>query len=189
MGIVDLHRMNGWQQCGDLTYPVVISREESHVKILWDTHQSMYRCRDLLELFLVIQLQSLHSSCPLISTTTPNHWYPNNFLMVVVINYVMISWLLTLNHLCYESIVGGFIRWYVCRLICLSAYHSSLCSSTHPCEKFLSSLHVVARVNDIHRSTNDLMDHTCSDPYTIRIAPISVLCQTSDTTTLLLFLH
>lgn len=36
--------------------------------------------------------------------------------------------------------MGGFIRWYLHCLICLSTYHASLWFSTCPCEAFLSSL-------------------------------------------------
>ena len=83
--------------------------------------------------------------------------------------------------------MGGFIRWYLHRPICLSACHASSRFSTHPCEGFLSSLHVVTRVDGSLRSTNDLTDHNCSNPLAIQTAPVSVLHQTSDTATLLLF--
>ena len=72
MGIVDLHRVNGWQQCGDLTYWVVNSGEESHAKILRDTCQLMYRCRFLLNFSLLIPFQSSCSRCPLISALNPD---------------------------------------------------------------------------------------------------------------------
>ena len=50
------HRFNGWNQCKDLTYPVVNSGEESHTKILWDTCQVVYGSGILLFLFLSRQL-------------------------------------------------------------------------------------------------------------------------------------
>lgn len=83
--------------------------------------------------------------------------------------------------------MSRFIRWYIHRSICLSTYHTSSWFSTRPCEGFLSSLHVVTRVDGSHQFTEDLMDQTCYDLFAVRTAPVSIFCQTSNIATLLLF--
>ena len=60
------HRFNGWNQCKDLTYPVVNSGEESHTKILWDTFHLVYGSKLFLILWLSQWLPNPRYSGPLI---------------------------------------------------------------------------------------------------------------------------
>ena len=107
--------------------------------------------------------------------------------MATVINYVtIISWL-SLNHLSYRLTVGRFIRWYLRRPICLSACHvSSWFQLTHakdsyrPCMLSPEWMGIIDLLM-IWRTTLALI------LLLSELLLVSILRQTSDTATLLLF--
>lgn len=68
------HRFNGWNKFGDLTYPMVNYGEESHGKILWNMHQSVYRCIFFLGFLWTVLFRIPRQFWPSISALDSGHW-------------------------------------------------------------------------------------------------------------------